>query len=60
VVDLNNQTSTTPNTSSVTDLNNSTTPNEGFPQAGLDALLAGGVTKANKPTTANSLGLDVE
>jgi len=36
------------------------TPGQGFPKAALDAAIAGGLTKANKPTTANSIGLDVE
>jgi len=36
------------------------TPGQGFPAAGLDAGNAGDLTKANKPTTANSIGLDVE
>ena len=38
---------------------NSTSPNPGFPQAGLDALIKGGITPANPPTAPDSLGLDV-
>lgn len=39
---------------------NTTTPGQGFPQAALDGLNAGDLTKANQPPTANSLGLDIE
>lgn len=40
------------------DGNNSTS--QGFPKAALDAQNIDGLTKANQPTTANSLGLDIE
>lgn len=40
--------------------NQTQTSGQGFPQAGLDAQNNGGLTKANTPTTANSLGLDIE
>jgi len=33
---------------------------KGFPQAAVDASKAGGLTKANKPTANNSIGLDIE
>ncbi|KAF9648814.1 acid protease [Thelephora ganbajun] len=36
------------------------TPDQGFPKAALDAANAGDLTKANKPTAPNSIGLDVE
>jgi len=45
---------------SLQEINNQTTPDQGFPEAGLEAGNAGDLTKANKPTTANSIGLDVE
>ena len=36
------------------------TSGQGFPKAALDAAIAGDLTKANKPNTANSIGLDIE
>jgi len=35
-------------------------PADGFPKAALDAANAGELTKANKPTANNSIGLDIE
>ena len=40
--------------------NQETTSGQGFPSAALDAANANGLTKANQPATANSLGLNVE
>ena len=34
-------------------------PKDGFPETGLDPLISGDLTKANKPTADNSLGLDI-
>jgi len=34
-------------------------PNDGYPQIDLDAAISGGITKANTPTAANSMGLDI-
>ena len=45
---------------SLKETNNQTTSGQGFPEAGLEAGNAGDLTKANKPTTANSIGRDVE
>ena len=53
----NGQNSTTPSGGSP---NGQNSTSAGFPQAGLDAALANGVTKANPPNGNNSLGLDVE
>ena len=39
--------------------NRNADPKDGFPKAGLAAQLAGGLTKAKKPTAKNSLGLDI-
>jgi len=40
--------------------NQNATSGQGFPEAAFDAAVAGDLTKANKPTTANSIGLDIE
>jgi len=40
--------------------NQEPTPGEGFPMAALDAANANDLTKANEPTTDNSIGLDVQ
>jgi len=33
---------------------------EGFPEAALNGLINGGLTKADNPTADNSLGLNIE
>lgn len=57
---LGNDTQSNPSNGTVPDLSNQNSTSQGFPQAGLDAAIAGDLTPANTPTANNSLGLDIE
>lgn len=59
-LDLNGPLATSPSELLEKVDNQTTTPEQGFPEAALDVATTGDLTKANKPTTANSIGLDVE